>query len=148
MRAVVLVMLLLTAPALAQSTSKIQIRDAWARLPESGVQTTTAYGEIVNLSADPDVLLGASSPWAGKIVIQHYVMEGYNMAAKIVPSVKIGARDKVTLGPGDYHLKLEGLTQVLKPDMLIPIDLRFEKAGRVEMQASVSNQKLGNLDQR
>lgn len=143
---IVAVVLLVSGSAFAQS--KIIIRDAWARLPEAGVETTTAYGEIVNTGADPDVLLGVSSPWAAKVVIQHYVMDGYNMKAKVVPSLRIRARDKLVLGPGDYHFRLEGLTQVLRPDMMVPLELRFERAGRVEMEASVSNQKLGNMDQR
>jgi copper(I)-binding protein len=82
------------------------------------------------------------------VIIQRYVMDGYNMKAVTAPSLRVRARGVLRLGPSDHHFKLEGLTQPLRPDMKIPLELRFEKAGRVEMEASVSNQKLGNLDQR
>ena len=68
------------------------------------------------------------------------------MIAKVVPSIKIGARQLVKLDPGEYYLRLEGLTQQLVPDQKIPVTLRFQNVGRVEMEASISNQKIGNMD--
>ncbi len=143
--------LVLAAPVVAQaqsSVAKIEARDAWARLPVDGAKSTTAYLEIVNLTNTADRLLGASSAWADRVTLQHMGMEGYDMKTKVVPFLKIGGHKSIKLHPGEYQLKLEGLTQVLKPDLKIPITLRFENAGRVEIEASVSNQKLGNLDDR
>lgn len=133
------------APGQAQ-TVKIEIRDAWARLPSEGGKTTTVYFEAVNLTDADDRLLGASSAWAERIVIQHFVPKGYNMVAQVVPSVRVKARRAVKLTASEYHLKLTGLTQPLKPGIKIPIDLRFEKAGKVEVEAEVTNQVLGNMD--
>lgn len=133
----------------AQSSKpKIEIHDAWARLAAEGVNDTTAYAEIINLTDNTDRLLGASSPWADRVVFEKYEMVGYDMVAKVVPSIKIGVRKTVKLRPGEYHIKLLGLTQKLVPDQKIPITLRFQNAGRVEMEASISNQKLGNMDVR
>jgi periplasmic copper chaperone A len=141
----------LAMPGLAFAQSyppKIEVRDAWARLPAAGLTSTRAYGEIINRAGEPDVLLGATSAWAARVVIEHYVMDGYNMKAVAVGSVKVGARDTLKLGPGDYHLRLIDLSQDLKPDYKIPITLRFANGGLVEMEASVSNQLLGNMDDR
>lgn len=131
----------------AQSSKpKIEIRDAWARLPADGGKSTTVYAYIVNLTSETDRLLGASSPWADRIVFQHNKMKGYDMIAKVVPSIKIGARQLVKLDPGEYYLRLEALTQQLVPDQKIPVTLRFQDVGRVVMEASISNQKIGNMD--
>lgn len=142
-----LLALAVVAPAYAQrSEPKIQIVDPWARLPAEGAKGTTAYFEAINLTNTRDTLLSASSPWADRVVFQHYVMQGYDMVAKQVPNIAIGARKKMKLRPGDFFLKLEGLTQPLKPDFKIPITLYFANAGRVEIEASVSNQLLGNAE--
>lgn len=108
------------------------------------------YFEAVNLTDTDDRLLGASSAWAERIVIEHFVPKGYNMVAQVVPSMNVKAHRAVKLTASEYHLKLMGLTQPLKPGIKIPIDLRFEKAGKVEAEAEaeaeVTNQILGNMD--
>ena len=72
--------------------------------------------------------------------------DGYDRKAVTVPTLKIGAGKKVKLSASAYFLKLDGLTQPLKPDVKIPISLMFATAGRVEIEAVVTKQKLGNLD--
>ncbi len=141
------IVMALAVQAFAQSSApKVQISDAWVRLPAEGVRTTTAYFDVVNLTNTNDTLLSASSPWADRVVIQHYVTVGYDRKAKTVATLKVGAGKKVKLSASDYHLKLEGLTQPLRADQKIPMTLMFANAGRVEIEAAISKQTLGNMD--
>jgi hypothetical protein len=133
--------------AWAQSAAnRIVVEDAWARLPGSGVTRTTAYAEIRNTAATEDRLLGASSPWAETARLMKYVMDGYNMKLQTVPSIRLRAGGSIDLSPSNEFIVLENLTVALKPGLKIPIALRFEKAGRVELEAEVTNQLLGNMD--
>jgi hypothetical protein len=126
--------------------TKIKIEEAWARLPPAGRKRTTAYGEIRNTADRPDRLLGVSSPWAESAGLKKYTQRGYDRVMTTVPSIQVRAGGTIKLSPGAEFILLEGLTVELKPDMKIPISLRFENAGRVEIEASVTNQLLGNMD--
>ncbi|MBL8643073.1 MAG: copper chaperone PCu(A)C [Rhodospirillaceae bacterium] len=133
--------------AFAQSSvSKIEIVEAWARLVEEGAGFTNAYVELINTGDVSDTLLGVTSPWAERSQIVHYVHDGYDMKLTPVTSLKVRAKNRLKLSPSGYFIRLETLTKAMRPGVDIPITLRFEKAGIVEVQAKVGNQKLGNLD--
>ncbi|MDX2143439.1 MAG: copper chaperone PCu(A)C [Rhodospirillaceae bacterium] len=135
------------AEAWAQNPAvRIEVEDAWARLPGSGVTRTTAYAKVRNAAESQDRLLGASSPWAESARLMKYVMDGYYMKLSTVPSIPVRAGGSIKLSPSNEFIVLDNLTVDLKPGMKIPIALRFEKAGRVEIEAEVTNQLLGNMD--
>lgn len=127
------------------SAGQIQVENAWARLPAAGTDATTAYFEILNLGDADDRLLGATSPWAERAVITRYTLDGYKMKLSNRDSVRIKAKGRVKFSPSKSFIRLEKLTQSINHSMSIPITLRFEKAGQVEVQAKVSNQMLGNM---
>jgi copper(I)-binding protein len=134
-------------PAAAQnsSASKIELVDAWARGSETK-EYTTAYVEVINNANTNDSLIGVSSPWAERAYFAHLVHDGYDMKVKQVTSLKIKAKKRLKLSPSDYFIRLEKLTQDVRPGMAIPITLRFAQGGVVEAEAKVGNQLLGNID--
>jgi len=132
--------------AAAQSppaAAKVTVRDAWARLPTDG-RSTTAYVTVENLTDVEDRLIGASSPWAERVVLQRQVNEGYNVVKRTVTSIPLKARGILRMRPGGYQLALEGLNRPIRADVPIPLTLRFANGGVVDAKAEVSKQLLGN----
>lgn len=52
-------------------------------------------------------------------------------------SVPIPASDTVAFEPGGLHVMLMNLKTDLQPGEVLPVTLRFEKAGEVQVQAAV-----------
>jgi copper(I)-binding protein len=143
----VAITLLATSAAVAQSSaSKLEIVDPWGRAQKDGESFTAAYLEVINTGDETDTLLSATSPWAERTLLARYVHDGYNMKLSPVASVKIRAKSRVKLTASDTFIRLEKLTQEVRPGDDIPITLRFEKGGLVEVKAKVGNQLLGNMD--
>lgn len=132
--------------ASAQQVGQIEIKDAWARLPAAGSKTTMAYFEIINHGDKSDRFIGAASPWAERAIIAQYIHEGYNMKLRTVPSISLKAGGRARLSPSGYFVQLENLTQAVRPGVTIPLTLRFQSVGQIEIQAKVANQLLGNMD--
>jgi periplasmic copper chaperone A len=135
------------AHAQAQKTT-IDVEDAWARSPGEGGKRTMAFAEITNTAEKADTLLAVSSPWADRVTIERLVPEGYEMKPRTVPTMTIGPGKKLKLTASEYYFRLDGLNRDIRPDFEIPISLRFQNAGRVEIKAVVRNQKLGNMGER
>lgn len=130
--------------AQAQRTT-IEVEDAWARSPGEGGKRTMAFATIINTADKPDVLVSVSSPWADRVTIEHLVPEGYDMKTRTVPTLTIRGGRKLELSASEYYFRLDGLNRDVRPGFEIPISLRFQNAGRVEIKAEVKNQKLGNM---
>lgn len=124
---------------------QVEVEDAWARVPAEGANTTTVYLDIINRGESGDRLVGASSSYAEKATIATYEHAGYNMKLKTLQGVKVKPMGRVRMRPNANFIQLENLTQPIRPGMSVPVTLRFETAGTVEVQARVSNQLLGNL---
>lgn len=134
-----------SAQAQNSSASKIEVVEAWARGSE-GKAFTHAYVEVINNADVKDTLLGVSSPWAQRVYIAHYVHNGYDMKLTPVSTLQLRAKRRLKLDPAGHFIRLEDLTQEIRPGMSIPITLRFANGGVVEIEAKVGNQKLGNMD--
>jgi periplasmic copper chaperone A len=138
-----------SAQAIAQAQkTTIEVEDAWARSPGEGGKRSMAFAEIKNVSDKTDTLIAVSSPWADRVTIEHLVPEGYDMKPRTVPSLSIGPGKKLRLNASEYYFRLDGLNRDIRPDYEIPISLRFQNAGRVEIKAVVRNQKLGNMGEK
>jgi len=67
-------------------------------------------------------------------------MDGSIMRMREVTQLELKPAAKLTMGPGDgYHIMLVGLKKALRPGEKIPLNLRFEKAGKVELEAVVDS---------
>lgn len=137
-----------TAGAIAaepkSGSGKIEVVDAWARMPTEGARTTTAYVEIANRADAPDRLISVSSPLAERASLATYVHEGYDMKMKTVYGLNIKARGRLTMRANETFIYLESLAPAIRGASVLPLTLRFEKGGTVEVQAQISNQLLRN----
>lgn len=121
-----------TATPAAQPTAT----RAWARATPPGLTVGAAYVTLTG-GAEPDRLVGASSPRASMVQI-HVIVESNGVAGmREVDGVDVPAGRTVVLAPGGTHLMLMGLDGPLVAGQSLPLTLEFERAGRIDVVAQV-----------
>lgn len=126
---------LLSSFAVAQE-SNVAVLDAWARETPGGAKTGAAFLQVT-AKTDSDKLIDARSSVAEHVELHNHVHENGVMRMRRVDAIEVPAGKTVTLEPGGYHLMLMNLKQPLKAGDTIDLTLVFEKAGQVEVTASV-----------
>ncbi len=90
--------------------------------------------------AAPHKLLAVATPAAKSVEVHSMQMDGNMMRMREVGELELKPAARIAMQPGDgYHIMLLGLKQALKPGEKIPLTLRFEKAGKLEIEATVDN---------
>ena len=104
-----------------------------------GATTGAGYlRSLANNGPADDRLFDASSPVADHIEMHAMSMDGDVMRMRQVPGITIPAGGHVDMAPGSgYHLMLVGIRQPLKVGDRIPVRLKFEKAGTVDVELHV-----------
>ena len=120
------------------ASSTVTVTDAWAR-PSTGVEmASAAYLTISNGTAQDDALLSVSTPAAGSPEIHETTADASGMMAMHpVERIEIPAGQTVTLQPGGFHIMLNDLTGDLAVGATIELTLTFEKAGDIQVTATV-----------
>ena len=140
-RYVMLVALLLIGigPAMAHEyTSKgVTVAHPWARATPGGAKVGGAYLEIKAAEGTGDRLIAARSPAAGAAELHNHIMEKGIARMRRVDAIAVPAGKSVVLKPGGYHLMLGDLKAPLKEGDLLKLTLVFEKAGEIEVEATV-----------
>ena len=159
-RTILTIGFLLSLPILAAcgspSDAGLHVEDVWARPAMaggemSGTQPAAAMGHsmaapgtgavfmrLVNDGPEADRLLGGQTNVAGVVEIHETVLEGEVMKMQMLPDgLEVLAGDEVLLKPGSYHVMLIGIQDDLEVGERFSIDLQFEKAGTVTVEAEV-----------
>jgi copper(I)-binding protein len=126
-----------TSCAPSPTPSGIVISDAWARPAPDAGSATAVYLRMTNTAASPDRLLGGASPLAEAVEVHQTMMEGDMMHMVPISGIDLAPGTTVALEPGALHLMLIGLSDALQPGDRVPVTLRFEQAGAVEVEAEV-----------
>ncbi len=134
-------LMLLAASAAHAQARPVLIEDAWVRVLQG---TATAYFHILNNSEAPDRLLGVSTSVAGKAELVRTRALGGKYTYQPIDSLEIGGFEDPRLIPGGIHVRLTGLRRDLAVGETVPLNLRFERSGNIEVAARVTNQALGN----
>jgi hypothetical protein len=92
---------------------------------------------IENKGKDADRLLSAASPAAGIVEIHEMKMDGGMMQMREVTGLDLKPGAAVELKPGGYHVMLMDLKAPLKQGESVPVTLKFEKAGSIEVKAAI-----------
>jgi len=123
----------------------LDIKQPFARATPPGAKAAGVYMTIVNKGNEADRLLSASSPVAGIVEIHEMKMEGTLMQMRAIKDLEIKPGATVALKPGGYHVMLMELKQPLKEGETVPLTLRFEKAGSVDVKASIGAMGAGHM---
>jgi copper(I)-binding protein len=127
---------LLAMPAAAQQAGEIVVTRAWTRAAgQNG--TGAGFLSIANRGTAADRLVGASSPIARVTEIHTHIREGDILRMRPVAAVELPPGETVTLQPGGFHLMLIGLKEPLIQGQTVPVTLRFERAGEVEVTLAI-----------
>ena len=130
-----LAFLLLLAAPVAQA--QVQVDRAWARATAPGAPVGGGYMTIRNRGPAPDRLVGASSSAAAKVELHVHIKEGEIVRMRPVQGYDIPANGSFELKPGGAHLMFIQLARPFKEGDKIPVRLKFEKAGEVNVEFAV-----------
>lgn len=122
----------------------IEIKQAWSRATPNGSPVGAGYLTIENQGNSPDRLLEVNSASARKVELHTTTVE--NGVASMKPvndGLLIPANGSVTLQPGGNHLMLIGLSAPLAEGARVPVELHFEKAGKIAATLNVA--AIGSL---
>jgi copper(I)-binding protein len=138
-----LMALLFPVAALAHNYEKgdMQVRHPWARATPPGATVAVVYLELRNNGKQPDRLLSASTPLAKRV--EPHITEHAGEVAKMraLRAFEVPARERLALEPNGAHLMLIDIARPLNKGERLPLTLRFEKAGELEVEVEV--QELG-----
>jgi copper(I)-binding protein len=110
----------------------IEVSDGWSRETSPGQNTGGGFFTVTNGSGVADRLLAAQSPAAEKVEVHRMTMDGGVMRMRAVADgVAIASGQRMTFGPGSYHLMMIGLKAPLKQGQSVPLTLKFQRAGEV-----------------
>jgi len=131
---------ILCAPAHAQETKAgdLVITQPWSRATPGGAKIAGGYLTIENKGAAPDRLTAVSGNIAGKVEIHEMAMNNGVMTMRpLDKGLAIEPGKTVKLAPGGYHLMLMDLKNPLKQGEKVPLELQFERAGKVAVSLDV-----------
>jgi copper(I)-binding protein len=116
----------------------VTVAQPWARATPGGAKVGGAYLEIKTAAGRRDRLVGARSPAAGAVEIHSHVNEGGIARMRRVDAIALKPGASFVLQPGGHHLMLTDLKAPLKEGDLVKLTLVFEKAGEIEVEATVA----------
>jgi copper(I)-binding protein len=127
--------LVLSACRTESTGPQISLEDAWARPVPAAGGNDAVFFRLVNTGNEADQLLGGESPVAESVEIHKTTMEEGVMRMEHIPGLELPAKGEVLLEPGGYHVMLIGVNSSLALGDTLPITLRFEKSGEIQMEA-------------
>ena len=131
--------LLASAPVSGHGYEKgdLRVGHPWTRATPPGAKVAAGYLSIRNSGQQPDRILGASSPAAERVELHIQVRNGSVVKMREVQSVEVPPGRSRMLRPGSVHLMLVNLRKPLVRGQRVPLTLRFERAGEVQVELEV-----------
>lgn len=124
---------------------ELSIELPFANATPVGSKNGAAYFKsISNTGQLPDRLLSAKSSVAASTELHTMRMDGNIMRMREVVSIELPASGKTLFGQGTdhgYHIMLMGLREPLKDGDSFKLNLKFEKAGEIEVVVQVQKGK-------
>jgi copper(I)-binding protein len=121
------------------SAGEVEVTAAWARATPPGAEIGAAYVTIANRGGFEDRLLGAATPAARSVTIHQSLEESGVATMRPVDAPRIPVGGALEMQPGGTHLMLMGLSAPLRQGEVIPVTLRFERAGDVTLQVPIAS---------
>ena len=122
----------------AVRSGDIAIAQPWARASIGTSRPGAAYLTIRNEGPGADTLLGVESGVAGWAEVHETTTDSGGLT-RMGPAgpLAIGPGETVVLAPGGKHIMLMELNEALVEGETLPLLLRFEQAGEVEVAAPI-----------
>ncbi|WP_181408089.1 copper chaperone PCu(A)C [Pararhizobium mangrovi] len=130
-------MALAALPALAAGTT-VRASDGWLRFVIPA-RPAAGYLTLTNTGGRTEVLVGASSPACGAIMIHRSVSDNGSNAMEGVKALPVPANGSVRLAPGGYHLMCMRPAADILHRSSVPLTLTFRGGGRLRTDLVVKN---------
>ncbi|HKQ31617.1 MAG TPA: copper chaperone PCu(A)C [Thermodesulfobacteriota bacterium] len=123
---------------LSHAQGKIVVEDAWVGKVPPSSPVAAAYMTIRNDGTADDKLLSVTTNISGHTMIHETVIDENGVARMdMVDALVIPAGKSVTLKPGGTHVMLMDLKEPVTGKEKIELDLKFENAGEMKVEAPV-----------
>jgi copper(I)-binding protein len=129
--------LAVAAHAHQYSVGNLVIGHPWSRPTVSGMPTGVAYLSITNRGTRRDTLIGASTPAAARVEFHRTSFEAGMAHMRPTGPLVVEPNATITAEPGGLHMMLVDLKSPLVVGTLVPLVLRFERAGEITVQLKV-----------
>lgn len=126
-----------SASAHEASSNGVTVAHPWTRATPGGATVGAAFLEIKTDKGVTDKLVSATSPAAGRVEIHTHIMDGDVMKMRRVDAVELKDGASHILKPMGDHIMLFDLKEPLKEGDLVKLELNFEKAGAIAIDATV-----------
>ena len=130
---VVAVALAAAFPAWAQVTAE----RPWSRATPPGATIGVGFMQLKNAGAAAERVVAVTSPVAGRVAMHVTTREGDVMKMRQVQSFEIPAGGSFDLKPGGAHLMLMGLARPLNKGERVPLTLKLERGGELQVELTV-----------
>jgi copper(I)-binding protein len=114
----------------------LAIVNPWTRAAGANANGA-AFMRLRNTGAQPDRLISASTPIARVVELHSMIRDGDVMRMRPVTDIAVAPGQTVELRPGGFHVMLIGLTGPMPQGGRVPLTLRFERAGEVQVELTV-----------
>ena len=140
MRLLALALVLLSFPAWAE----VEVENPWSRATAPGAKVAAGYMVLNNKAGSPDRLVSASTPLARKVETHVTLRDGDIMRMREVKGYEIPANGRFELKPGGPHLMFVDVKKPFAEGDVMPVTLRFEKAGEKKVAFRVGRGAPGD----
>ncbi len=121
---VCLISVLSLASALSEEAG-VSVHDAWIRQPPPGMTVMAGYMVLRNQTAEPQLLVGASSSAFENVTIHRTIVKDGMAGMVHVPQIEIPPNASSMLAPNGYHLMLMNPKRTLHAGDAVVISLEF-----------------------
>lgn len=127
------------APVLAQDyrAGTITIGHPWAPPTLGKLRIGAVYFTLHNHGPRADRLLGVDLPEGGTAQLHNSEIKDGVMRMRPIDAPTLPPGGEMILRPGGMHVMLSGLPGALISGRKLPLTLRFEQAGAIEVQALI-----------
>jgi copper(I)-binding protein len=124
------------AQAHSHKFKKLEIVHPWCIETNDTAKPVAVYMTIRNAGGQPDKLLSATTAMAAKAELRE-AGAAPEAEGSAVGSVAVGSRGEVDLKRTGPHILLSGMKKQINPYDSFLLTLRFERAGKVEVEVMV-----------
>lgn len=125
----------------------LMLKAAFARATLPNQPVAGAFLSITNVGSEDDVLIGFSSPIAGRGEVHEMKMDGDTMRMReLADGLVIPAGETVELKPGGYHLMFMEIAEPLVEGEMVEGTLEFQNAGSVAIQFAIMGKGAKSMD--
>lgn len=111
----------------------LTLSDAWVRSSVPGQVNGAGYVKIQNKGSSSDRLLSATSTAAATVELHTVLTENGVAKMREINGLDIPAGKTISMAPGGYHVMFLQIKEPFKEGNVIPVTLKFEKAGEVKV---------------